>query len=387
MGFGLLFKEESGSVAVIVALCMTALLGMTAIALDFGKLASDRQHMQNAVDAAALAAAADVAEEKSDETVEDTAEEYCRANGYDAEDEKVELETEISDNEVTVTLRHEVSLGLARLLLNKDTSIVEASATAEAVSIFGACPYSLFAGEKIEEDGSGITITGNSIEINGNIHSNSDISMSHAVLGDGAVATAVGSTNPSSSGWNSGSIALDMPSIRSLKKGFDGKNMVEYHGNVKKQAKDGFQELIDESVESYENQYGDDEYCDTGLYIHITGSLTFNGNASSSYAAEFPIVLIVDGNINLNGTPLDSTEDCPICVISTKGDITVNGGGACYTGIIYAPKGDVTLNGNEAEFRGSVVAQNIRKSGGNITVSYSDQVDRFLPVTKVHLIN
>ena len=60
--------------------------------------------------------------------------------------------------------------------------------------------------------------------------------------------------------------------------------------------------------------------------------------------------------------------------------------GASFTGILFAPKGDITLNGNDAEFVGQIVAQNIRKSGGKITVSYQEDVDRFLPATKVHLI-
>ena len=85
------------------------------------------------------------------------------------------------------------------------------------------------------------------------------------------------------------------------------------------------------------------------------------------------------------GTYFTRYDTATIITLSDDG-ITVNGGGACLTGILFAPKGDITLNGNDAEFVGQIVAQNIRKSGGKITVSYQEDVDRFLPATKVHLI-
>ena len=68
--------------------------------------------------------------------------------------------------------------------------------------------------------------------------------------------------------------------------------------------------------------------------------------------------------------------------MSRSGDITVNGGGECLTGILFAPNGNVTLNGNDADFVGQIVAQNIRKSGGKITVTYQEDVDRFSPPPK-----
>ena len=50
-------KREEGDIVVLVALSMSVLMGFTAFAVDFGMLASDKQALQNAADAAALAAA------------------------------------------------------------------------------------------------------------------------------------------------------------------------------------------------------------------------------------------------------------------------------------------------------------------------------------------
>lgn len=383
------FGQERGSVAVIVAISLSALLGISAMALDFGRMASCRQSLQNAADAAALAVAADLGRQKSAQA-EQTLSDYCRLNGFDPADETVSVSMDCRGKTVTVTVKKTLSMGFSAVLTGQNTRQVLAEATAEAVSIFGDCPYAMFAGQKIEDDGSGISITGNNITINGNIHSNSDITMRHAVLGNGAIATAVRNTVPSTAGWNANSIALDMPSFRSFESALKGMHpaVVEFGGNVTKNSKSGFEELLSEALDRYREQMGfDNSYLYEGLYIHISGNLTFNGHNSANYTPSFPIVLIVDGNIDLNGASLNSTRDYPVAVMSKNGNITVNGGGATYTGILYAPKGDITLNGNDAAFVGMIVGQNIRKSGGKITVSYYEDADKYLPPTKVHLIN
>ncbi|MEH0108722.1 pilus assembly protein TadG-related protein [Tersicoccus sp. MR15.9] len=50
-------QEERGAVAVIVALCMVVLLGITALVIDVGGIYVERRQLQNGADAAALAVA------------------------------------------------------------------------------------------------------------------------------------------------------------------------------------------------------------------------------------------------------------------------------------------------------------------------------------------
>ena len=379
-------KKEEGTVAVIVALSMTVLLGFVALAVDFGMMAVCRQSLQNAADAAALAAAADLGAKKP-EKVNLTVAEYCAANGFAPADDAVTVSVQTSGTTVTVTLQRSMQMAFSAVVTGEHTRTVSAAATAEATSIFGNCPYAMFAGQHIDDNGSGIDINGNNIAINGDIHSNSDISMKNAVLGPGVQATAVHHTDPHSDGWKPGQIARDMPSYSSFEKALtDMTDTVVFEGSISKDKHDGFQSLIDEAIEVYEDKTGGEGYLTDGLYIHITGDLTFHGNGSTAYEAEFPIVLIADGNIDLNGACINSDYDYPVCVMSKEKNITVNGGGAEFTGIIYAPNGDVTINGNDASFVGSIVAKNITKNGGKTTVSYQDDLDRFLPKSKVHLI-
>jgi len=381
-------KNEDGAVAVIVALCMTVLIGFTALAVDYGALAVTKQSLQNAADAVALAAARDRGAKKVYSDIEKTAKEYCLAN--DVDPDSMVLVTPAGTQTVTVTLNRQVRMGFSAVLTGERTRSVTASATAEAVGLFATCPYAMFAGQRIEDDGSGISINGQNIYINGDIHSNSNITMASAVLGDGATATAVNTTNPSGSGWNSHSIARDMPTFQSVENALDGnQKVVTFSGSytVKKNA-GGFQYLINEALSKYHSKMGssNNDYYQEGLVIRIGGDLTFKGNGSTSFDVDFPIILIADGDIDLSGACLNSNYNFPVLVMSKEGDITVNGGGACFTGIVYAPKGNITLNGNNAEFRGSLISQNIRKNGGKITVSYQENLDRFLPLAKVHLI-
>src|SRR5918911_2431403 len=53
-------RPRRGMVAVKVALCLSALLGTCALAVDWGILYAERRHAQATADAAALAAAIDL---------------------------------------------------------------------------------------------------------------------------------------------------------------------------------------------------------------------------------------------------------------------------------------------------------------------------------------
>src|SRR5215831_17708785 len=57
---GLPQQRRRGTVAVLVAICLTVILGIVAIAVDGGLLMEDRRQVQAAADAAALAAAIDL---------------------------------------------------------------------------------------------------------------------------------------------------------------------------------------------------------------------------------------------------------------------------------------------------------------------------------------
>ena len=207
--------------------------------------------------------------------------------------------------------------------------------------------------------------------------------MRHAQLLNGAVATAVGSTgHAGEAGWETAP-EIPMPDYNQIKHSFP--NVVNYGGNLILGNQHPLGDFIQGMVDASGLPLG--VLRTEGLTIRVSGSITFHGNNSFANSTGIPINLIAHGNIDLGGCQLSSTPTAPFVIISEEGDITVNGGGAGYYGIIFAPKGDVTLNGNSVAFTGSVIAQNITKNGSDLTVQYYAGADDFTPVGKVRLVS
>jgi len=122
--------DNKGAVAVIVAICLFAIMVTTALAVDVGSLFEDRRHLQTVADAAALAGAQELPDSRDE--AEQKAIEYISFN-YG---EGVEIDIEIGsylgvDNaSITVTvLNPDSPLYFARVM-NKESTPVGAKATA-----------------------------------------------------------------------------------------------------------------------------------------------------------------------------------------------------------------------------------------------------------------
>src|SRR5258708_5563078 len=89
-----LLKDEVGQTLILTALCMTALLGFMALALDVGVLFRARRNMQIAADAAAMAGTTELFYNGT-ANVQQKAYAAAKANGVDQA---------VSGNTVTVTL-------------------------------------------------------------------------------------------------------------------------------------------------------------------------------------------------------------------------------------------------------------------------------------------
>jgi hypothetical protein len=74
-------KRRRGAVLVLLAICLTAMLGIVALAVDAGLIMDQRRRIQSAADAAALAAAADLYLNKANNATAD-ATFIAQSNGY-----------------------------------------------------------------------------------------------------------------------------------------------------------------------------------------------------------------------------------------------------------------------------------------------------------------
>lgn len=392
--FKWLRKNEQGSVMVIVAISLAALLGFTGLAVDFGGMAMTKQELQNAADAAALAAGVDRINGKTTDTARATAEDYVQVNGYTNGDGQSNVNVEFQGDKVIVTVDTLQSTPFTAILTGKNETSVTARAVAQITSAFGNYDYALFAGEMLDDGGSGLVVNGggnDSIHIYGDMHSNSYINMSKAILESGK-ATANGSISfANKTEQNSQeSVKLDMPSAQSIidrvkDVGYWVEGDVSIHKN-----KYTFAQLI-EDAKTKGGQPGADGVID----IYIEGSLTESGGGNSVYhISDYPVNLVVRDSIACKGTALSSEADKPMILISETKNVEVCGGGtgdegSGFYGIVFAPKGDVTLNGGKQDgtnFYGSIIAQNIRKNGGKFVVKYTNYMDKYLPDGKVRLI-
>lgn len=142
MVYKLLFEQhpqESGSVVVLVAIALTALLGLCAIVTDIGLMYAQKAHLQNSVDAAALAG---VQELPNDPTAAaQKAGNYAAQNGVS----NVTVEFGANNTKIIVSATQQVPTYFARILGITEEQI---SVTAKAIMVpptklAGAVPLSI----------------------------------------------------------------------------------------------------------------------------------------------------------------------------------------------------------------------------------------------------
>lgn len=134
-----IYRDIQGQALVMVALAMTALIGFTAITVDYGNLAWQKRQLQNAADAAALAGAqmlTDIGKAK------DEAREFASKNGFSITNGDIEAPYNGDSSKIKVTITKTFPNTFARVL-NINESTLSASAVAQKKSIWNgeALPF------------------------------------------------------------------------------------------------------------------------------------------------------------------------------------------------------------------------------------------------------
>lgn len=134
-------REESGAIAIIVALLMVALLTVVALVIDLGGLYDHDRELQTAADAGALAGAQELVLSNGDQTAVATkTSEYVFTNtdtdskpnaNVDVNGDNVTVTTVIGDRSVTVDLREDSVPFLFAPVIGKTKGSVVAHAKAE----------------------------------------------------------------------------------------------------------------------------------------------------------------------------------------------------------------------------------------------------------------
>lgn len=136
------FEAEQGTAAVIIALTLTVLAGITALVLDAGFLYWQKTRLSNACDAAALAAIQDLPRSETEAIA--CAKHFVLLN-FPSLEENIAVAISEDKQEITVQAQHRQPLFFARVL-GQEEGVVKAQATAriEGIgSILGAAPLSI----------------------------------------------------------------------------------------------------------------------------------------------------------------------------------------------------------------------------------------------------
>lgn len=399
-----------------MALALVVLMGFAAITIDLGMVSIQKGRLQNAIDAAALAAA---------QSLPDTtaalaeANKYVQLNGFSPCDISVSFSD--SNYRVKITATKEIPYTFAKVLGLTEATVSDiASAKKEITS--GTFEYALFSGSKT----TGITFRGRDHVINGSMHTNSSINFSSvAVTVTGSCEAVKGYINQSKAVLsnpfpNAQELAMPVFPLPASIPGQPGgvtwttANPGWVQGNVY---------VIDKPI------YFDGNFsADTGDTIRITGngciiakgSVTLGGSAVVVIETTNPVAvqslnstvtiaeptmtgagsIYAKGNITFSGGPLYSiTTSNPVAIRSVNGSITfensvkVRGSGGIYAynnivmrggsmdistssetsmyaqngyidfqntnsigGVIYAPKSSIKLSGSTCSLKGSLIA-------------------------------
>lgn len=136
-----LLREQKGSVAVLTALTVTALLGFAALAVDIGNLYLNKTQLANMADAAALAGARDLP--VGEEQAITAANSYAQKNGKtgDTTDTAINIDNTV----ITVTVEREVPLVFAKAfsLMSSKVSATAKASNMVVTGVLGAVPFSV----------------------------------------------------------------------------------------------------------------------------------------------------------------------------------------------------------------------------------------------------
>lgn len=125
-------KSEKGTAIVIFALGMTVVLGFCALVIDIGIVMLEKSRISNAVDAAALAGAQELINNKSN--AYDVVNSYLKMNGVNPLNAEVVLLD--SDTKVSVTVKQDINYNFARIL-GLDKANLKITSVAECAPISG----------------------------------------------------------------------------------------------------------------------------------------------------------------------------------------------------------------------------------------------------------
>ncbi|MCY0878476.1 MAG: pilus assembly protein TadG-related protein [Firmicutes bacterium] len=433
-------RGRQGQVLPLIALGLPVIIGMAGLSITVGTIYLSETRLQNAVDAAALAGAQEMALGNASAVASQAS--LVTENDPAATSATVTAETTLFDT-VVASATATIPGSFASLFGHKTFTL-----HAQAVAQYGpgtAFDYAVFQGST--SSSSPLRFNG-SDTVEGNVHSNGDIVLNGSVNISGVVnaaGTITETGNDSTGPLEPHQAVLAMPSwdvpAPPTVESASTTSSITLNGNQTLQGNwivtgsvtvNGSSNVIDGTIEAIDGASivinGSDTVVTGSLITLDGGSITLNGGSNTvegsviasgggsiTYGGNDTIdgtteidnttmgtaaitldggvvangpVLVKGGSVTLNGNDqADNGAGLVVAAFANSqgegGDITLNGGISC-TGVLYAPDGTIVLNGNDT-ISGAVVADYLTINGSN-AISWNAQTLTNLPSAGVALV-
>ena len=374
------FTRECGQSIVIVVVSIALLCGIAALVVDIGQVTVTQGQLQNAADAAALAAAKSLPDAT---TAKSAAKQYASLNGVDAANTTATTPFKGSANKIEVVCTKTVQYTFARVI-GFSSKVISARAVAEKSNASGAFGYALFSGGV----NSLLGLYTDSFDVTGSVHSNYTLQMNGSTQKISGNAESVSSFNSSvtyltiggtcqgsSIQINGSASNINVPNrLQSPAAVID---MPTFWQDIKNQATAAGTAYM---INSWETKVLSGNAINVGSSIYSSGAIQV---AASSFTGQGSIC--AEKNIQLAGNTIKSNSSASVCMYSINGDITFATSGLTIYGTLYAPNGTIGIYANNITIYGRVIAKNIIITGSNVKIiSGANDLD-FLPGGTVSL--
>lgn len=368
-------RGEGGQSMVLIALVFAVLCCVAAFVIDIGGEMAQKEQLQNAADAAALAGAQSLPDT---DAARSAALAYAQSNKAVSSGVTVDAPYGGDGSEIEVICQKNYFYSFARIF-GKTSQIVSARAVAQVGGIdetaFG---YAVFSGDR----SNALVFNGGGLYINGSAHSNS------ALCINGPDQTVTGRAEASAALTVNGS-SISIAACQGLPLSINGSRL-SIGSRIVSAAPlvdmPDFSDLIKTEAQAAGRAYeGDQTFTgsgievDTPIYVH--GNVTINGGGFTGKG-----VILASGDITFNGSSLTNCAQDAVCFYSGGGNIIVNGSDVELDGMVYAPLGSVTMNGSNQTIRGRVIADSVNFNGSGIHINSGGGDLDSLPAKSVKLV-
>ena len=357
------FTRECGQSIVIVVVSIALLCGIAALVVDIGQVTVTQGQLQNAADAAALAAAKSLPDVTA---AKNAAKQYAELNGVDTVNTTATTPYNGNASKIEVVCTRTVQYTFARVI-GLNSTVVSARAVAQKSNANGAFGYALFSGGV----NSLLGLYTDSFDVTGSVHSNYTLQMNGStqkVSGDmesvssfsSSVAnlTIGGTCQGSSIQINGDASKINVPTrVQSPAAVI---TMPTFWQDIKNEATAAGTAYM---INSWETKLLNGNAINVDSSIYSSGAIQI---AACSFSGQGSIC--AEKNIQLAGNAIKNNSSASVCIYSVNGDISFSTSGLTIYGTLYAPNGTIGIYANNITIYGRVIAKNILITDSNVKI-------------------